>query len=303
MRRAWFVAMLAAVTTLGVGVVPATGVVPGGDGLIAFTVIHQAIHGNIALIQADGTGLIELPEVEGVSDFAPAWSPDGTRIAYERLTHTDGDNDIWVMDADGTNRGSVTRNWRSDYNPSWSPDGTMLVFERLMRSGHTPRLWVKVLGGPKPTRVTNVWSALPAWSPDGSVIMFTNVWEGPTSWVQDLYTVSPDGTSMTRLTKTPNLNESFATWSPDGSHIAFTSVSGSRRYDVYAMEADATDVVNLTNTPDQEEGVPAWSPSGGWIAYVISDEGLWVMASDGSDPVLVTGSFEAAWAPDWQAAP
>ena len=285
MKRAWLVSTLAALTALGVGVVPATGVVPGGDGMIAYSVSHDGVE-RIALIQADGTGLIELPEVEGVSNYLPAWSPDGTRIAYVRWPgEGQGSTDIWVMDADGTNRERVTRNARYDNHPAWSPDGTMLVFER-------GALWVKVLGGGAPKRITNVRSWQPSWSPDGSVIAFMR-------YGGDLYTVRPDGTSLTRLTHTPKVFETRPAWSPDGAHIAFDGVPEGGSTGVFVMDADGTDVVTLTNTPGGFEGQPAWSPNGGRIAYITGyPMELWVMASDGADPAFVTGSY--AWEPDWQ---
>lgn len=297
MARARLVATLAALTALGVGAVPAAGAVPGGDGVIAFTVAHGGAAGQnsayrIASIQPDGTGLIELPEIDEVSDSQPAWSPDGSRIAYVRWPGEDlGSTDIWLMDADGTNRERVTRNARYDYHPAWSPDGTMLVFERIMDRSH--KLWVKVLGGGAPTRITNVRAWQPDWSPDGSLIVFMR--RGG-----DLFTVRPDGSALTRVTETPEVVESRPAWSPDGARIAFEGVARGGRTGLYVMDADGTDVVALTDTTGGFEGSPAWSPSGDRIAYIAGEpSGLWVMASDGSDPTFVSGSWlsDPAWQP------
>ena len=61
-------------------------------------------------------------------DTDPAWSPDGTRIAFG--SNRDGDRDIYVMDADGGNVQQLTDDPESDRDPAWSPDGTRIAFTR-----------------------------------------------------------------------------------------------------------------------------------------------------------------------------
>jgi hypothetical protein len=77
---------------------------------------------------ADGGGVRTLRDLPGVYDSAPAYSPDGHRIAFE--SDADGDMDIYVMDADGGGVLQLTRNTEHDEGPSWSPDGTRLAFTR-----------------------------------------------------------------------------------------------------------------------------------------------------------------------------
>jgi Tol biopolymer transport system component len=82
---------------------------------------------------ADGTGLTTLFDVPGAFDSAPAWSPDGTRIAFESNADVAGgnperDEEIWIMDADGANPIQITHNAIRDEGPAWSPDGTMLAY-------------------------------------------------------------------------------------------------------------------------------------------------------------------------------
>jgi TolB protein len=64
-------------------------------------------------------------------DSAPAWSPDGRRIAFE--SDLDGDMEIFVMDADGRNVRKLTDNALRDEGPAWSPHGTRLAFARAGR--------------------------------------------------------------------------------------------------------------------------------------------------------------------------
>jgi Tol biopolymer transport system component len=87
----------------------------------------------IQLIDADGTGLTTLFDVAGAFDSAPAWSPDGTRIAFESNADVAGANperdlEIWLMDATGGNATQITHNALHDEGPAWSPDGTMLAY-------------------------------------------------------------------------------------------------------------------------------------------------------------------------------
>jgi dipeptidyl aminopeptidase/acylaminoacyl peptidase len=87
----------------------------------------------IQALDADGTGLRTLFDVVGAYDSAPSWAPDGTRIAFESNADVDGANpegdmEIWVMEADGSQPTQLTDNALHDEGPAWSPDGTMLAY-------------------------------------------------------------------------------------------------------------------------------------------------------------------------------
>jgi dipeptidyl aminopeptidase/acylaminoacyl peptidase len=82
---------------------------------------------------ADGAGLTALFEVPGAFDSAPAWSPDGTRIAFESNADVAGGNpehdmEVWTMNADGSSPVQLTHNAVHDEGPAWSPDATMLAY-------------------------------------------------------------------------------------------------------------------------------------------------------------------------------
>jgi TolB protein len=87
----------------------------------------------IQTLNADGTGLTTLWDIVGTYESAPAWSPDGARIAFESNANPfganpEGDLEIWVMDADGTHAAQITSNALRDEGPAWSPDGTLLAY-------------------------------------------------------------------------------------------------------------------------------------------------------------------------------
>jgi hypothetical protein len=111
-------------------------------------------------------------------DLMPAWSPDGTRIAFESFR--DGNGEIYVMDADGSNLINLTGNPADDRAPSWSPDGERIAFESE-RDGATDIYTMKA-DGTGQTRVTfgPGLSFAPQWEWGGSGIVFSRI-EGDTN--------------------------------------------------------------------------------------------------------------------------
>ncbi len=248
------------------------------------------------------------------SDKDPAWSPDGTRIAFASTRA--GNQEIYVMHADGSNPVQLTQPQYSDDCPAWSPDGTRIAFVSL-RAGNE-EIYVMHADGRNVVRLTQHPSidTEPAWSPDGTRIAFTSLRAG--NW--DIYTMHADGGNVVRLTQHPSYNTKPA-WSPDGARIAFTSLRAGN-WDIYTMHADGGNVVRLTQHP-AIDSIPAWSPDGAQVAFFSERSGagkdLYVMHADGSDPVRLTRNSPAppfgcnfpAWSPDgtqiaftaWQATP
>ncbi len=113
--------------------------------------------GVLSFINADGTGLVST----GVSGIDPAWSADGTQIAYQGFTA--GNAGIWVMDMSLTPR-RLTTAVQQDEFPSWSPDGLRLVFDRV--ENNVSHLYTINADGSGITRLGTVTQAeyLPSWS-------------------------------------------------------------------------------------------------------------------------------------------
>ena len=91
-----------------------------------------------------------MAQVRESSDFYPAWSPDGTKIAF--TSDRDGIPKIYVMNADGTNQTRITDNPASDEAPAWSPDGSKIAFTSD-RDGN-PEIYVMNADGTDQTRLT-----------------------------------------------------------------------------------------------------------------------------------------------------
>ena len=147
------------------------------------------------------------------------------RIAFDNF------EDVWTIDADGTDLTRLTRAPYPEFDPSWSPDGMEIAF-RSERSGE-PEIWIMNADGTGQRRLTEGLS--PAWSPDGSLIAF--------SGRARLSVIRPDGTGRRVLPGTEG--GEYPSWSPDGSRIAFNSnLTGD--HVMYIAQADGSKVVDLS---------------------------------------------------------
>jgi hypothetical protein len=207
----------------------------------------------IYVVNVDGTGLTNLtndPEFDG---WRPAWSPDGSQIAFFSTRDDPLNDEVYVMNADGSNVRRLTNDPSDDANMTWSPDGARIAWE-TNRAGDFD-IWIMNADGSNPTTLTvdpadDEW---PAWSPDGTKIAFDTWRDGN----REIYTINVDGTGLTNLTNDPGW-DSAAAWSQDGTKIAFIS-DRSGGVDIWVMDADGSNPVNLTNDGFGDY-FPSWSP-------------------------------------------
>jgi Tol biopolymer transport system component len=237
---------------------------PPQNGKIAFTrhQSHQSGVGyNIYTVNPDGSNLSRLINNNETTYLPqPAWSPDGTKIAFpygDPKVGVGPNDSIGVMDTNGSNLRVLTPNlwYVSHSNLAWSPDGKKLAFKG---------------------KINELGESL-----------------------FDIYTMDIEGSSTTNITNTPQIQESSIDFSPDGSQMCLqrdyapeTGQEGFEKEGLYVMNVDTSDPTLLTDLHGVE---CVWSPDGTKIAYdlwdhrpaghPVDDHEVYVMNAEGSHPM------------------
>lgn len=226
--------------------------------------------------------------------ISPAWSPDGTRIAYvsfERrkpivFVHNlvDGNRTV-LADFEGANSA-----------PSWAPDGRRLTIT-LTRDG-VAQIYVVNADGSGLTRITNSQAidTEASWSPDGNTILFTSDRGGS----PQIYRMPSTGGPAERVTFEGSYNVT-PRWSPDGRSFCFIQ-RNSGRYNVAIQELGSREAVLLTD--GRIDSSPTFSPNGRMILYASEHNRRGILAAvsrDGRVKQRISDSGgnvrEPAWGP------
>jgi TolB protein len=167
---------------------------------IAFDSSGQA--SKIFLINVDGTGLEQIPDQPAARNIRPDWSPSGRQIAF--ASGTNGNEKIYVMNADGSNLTLLT----AGNAPDWSPDGRRILFQRS--SAGNSDIYVMNADGTDETQLTfYAGNDLDAdWSPDGRTIAFEREPDGTDGSLQQVFVldVNTPGAEPVALTFWPSVN-------------------------------------------------------------------------------------------------
>src|SRR6266850_4237 len=149
-----------------------------------------AVHYHIYVMNSDGSNVSQLTFEDSADSYHPAWSPNGTKIAFG--SNRDGNGEIYVMDPNGSNIVRLTTNAAEDGQPAWSPDGTKIAFQSDRQTDFA--VWVMNADGSNPTRLTDpsTQAGAPGWSPDSTRIAYE---QGGDLWVMNV-----DGSRKIRIT-------------------------------------------------------------------------------------------------------
>jgi len=205
--------------------------------------------------------------------MSPAWSPDGTRLAY--VSFEQRRPILYMQNVVHGARSRIAEFNGINSAPAWSPDGTKLALT-LSRDGN-PEIYVMRLSDNALTRLTNhpAIDTEPTWSPDGKEIAFTSDRGGK----PQIYRMRADGSDVQRVTFEGEYN-ARASYSADGKML--TLVSGAQgRYHAALLHLQSAVLQVLTDTPLDES--PSFAPNGRMILYATDRGGRGVLASVSSD--------------------
>jgi Tol biopolymer transport system component len=245
--------------------------------------IAYSSFGTIAVRRVDGVSSV--PVTHG---FAPAWSADGARLAYECGA------DLCAINPDGSGLAQLTTTGASNHHPAWSPDGSKIAFSAATNG--VPDLWVMAANGSGAVQLTQNagFVGSPAWSPDGTKIAFDCQVDAAND---DICVVNADGTGLARLTSDP-ARDYGAAWKRDGSTLAFATT----RYgpdEIVLMSSTGGAVTRIGAGLLGSE--PTWSPDGGQLGFVRVDQfdqaNIMVAHTDGTNVVKITNGDQPAWRP------
>jgi TolB protein len=259
----------------------------------------------------------------------PTQTPIPPIVIQEKGIVFELDDEIYVMNADGTNLTRLTNNSVPDWDPAWSLSGDRIAFSSKI-DGNSFDLYIMNADGSNIQRLTSLpneeWDA--AWSPNGQQIAFT--YGQINSSTSEIYIINADESGLALLTEgghptwspdgkqiafrrnveilvmnadgsdirtlTSQLPSMFPIWSPNSQQIVFQAINNGNP-EIYIINADGSGQTNLSNNPAADT-IPTWSPEGRRIAFVSNRNGtqeIFVMNVDGSDVKPLSRGYE----PDW----
>jgi TolB protein len=297
---------------------PAEATVPGKNGRIAFAAFsnrldevtgRETITRSIDVASPTGRGRrslrscvrvlgengVQLEPDRGdcsIEYRSPAWSPDGTRLAFDAGTR------LALIGADGKGFRLLPAQTTDDGEPAWSPDGRRLVFSGIPSGSTRSELYVLELRTGQAEQLTSDGGRTPDWSTRG-VIAFTRGGDPTRPGSGRIHVVRPDGRGLR-----PVVRGSDPAWSPHGRKLLVV-----RARHLFSLRADGRGL-HIVRTPGaMSPAQPTWSPDGKRIAYAAFDGCISAQRLDGRDVREVAscglgGAYNiGASAPDWQRRP
>jgi len=222
---------------------------------------------DIWVMNPDGSGARRVtnaaagPHVIGA--FNPAWSPDGSRIAFD-LDGTgppggsEAQREIFVVDSGGGGQTQLTFDEFGGGDPAWSPDGGQIAYVRVPNEMivHSDVYAMNADGSGVRALTTDPHhdEGTPNWSPDGKKLAFTRRINSTDS---EVLTINPDGSGESNLTSRSGFDAAPA-WSPDGRKIAYSRTFGNG-YFIAVINSDGRNPTKASSRG--QVGSPDWQPA------------------------------------------
>lgn len=263
---------------------------PDGSKII-FDGWDQAIGDGIYVMNSNGSNKTRL--VAAITSYGnrPVFSPDGTKISYDAHCQDlqfcpNDNNEIYVMNSNGSNQTRLTYNFVKTTEASYSNDGRKIVFTENRNNDF--EIFIQSVNEYYSERLTNnsVKDYSPVVSPNGAKVAFTSDRDGN----EEIYLMNADGTNQTRLTNN-SASDSDPTFSADGTKIAF-STNRDGNQEIYVMNTDGSNQTRITTNP-ASDFQPAFSFDGSKIAFATNRDGnveIYIMNSNGSSQTRLTNN-------------
>ena len=256
---------------------------PGGIGT-ASSELAFARDGDTWTIRADGARARLLLR----NAYAPAWSPDGSRLVF--VSRRSGDEEIYVAKADGTGVRRLTTLPGPDLGPAWSTDGRRLAWSRRAE------IWTMSATGAAKRRLVakaKVWHEhhSPAWHRSTLVYSSTRV----SAFNTELFRAPAKRLTFTKGSDGVLGDDSMPDFTPDGRRIVFTS-NRDQQGEIYVMNANGSAQKRLTRRVG-DDWAPDVSPDGTRIAFTQLPGTIWTMNANGSGLKKLTRGMDVDWRP------
>ncbi len=201
-----------------------------------------------------------------------------TKIAYTAIP-SPRMKSIFIMDMDGHNMQSISKNKSLNLSPTWSHDGKYLAYTSYFKG--FPDLYTANLRNLAIRQITKKSGAniTPDWSPNGKYILFASSLHGPSN----LYALPSRSRHLKRITKSSSIDIS-PSWSPSSNEFVFASERAGGLH-LFKGNMDNTNTERLTYVGYQND-MPDWSPLGDKIVFAGRDMGtfdIFIMDTDGSN--------------------
>ena len=290
---------------------------PLPQGKIVFNRFFNSAHDRGALftVNVNGSAVRQLTHPPSNSlDEEPVWSPNGKRVAFQRIES--GTTSVYLIGADGRGERRLAAPGAANMDsPAWSPAGSKLAVG--LRQANREVIAIVSTAGDVLAQVTQrgikdstFIDSQPAWSPGGRRLTFVRQTSEPSTNGRDaLFIVDVNGTHERRLSPWALRAGHHPDWSARGTRIVFTSnadhADPNLRSNIYSVRPNGKGLRQLTHArAGQLYLSSAFSPDGRWITFAMepspqANARVYVMRVNGTHRHAVTGPSAWSSAPDW----